>query len=74
MRASNSMASSSAKALSRLSIGTPCSTALNFSDRAAPTFSDGEFSRIRCGKRASISPLRIFRASYSASEIVGSSF
>ena len=31
--------------------------------RAAPTRSDGEFSRTRCGKRASISALRRFSAS-----------
>jgi hypothetical protein len=73
MRASNSVASSLEKALSRLSIGTPCSTGENCSARAAPTRTDGEFSRISSGKRASMSRLRRLRASYSASVIVGAS-
>ena len=63
MRASNSIASSSAKALSRLSIGTPWVTGENCSARAAPTRSDGESSRTRSGKRASISRFRRFSAS-----------
>ncbi len=71
MRASNSIASSFEKALSRLSIGTPCSTGANCSARAAPTRMDGELSRTRCGKRVSISRFRRFSASYSASLIVG---
>ena len=73
MRASNSVASSLEKALSRLSIGTPCSTGENCSARAAPTRMDGEFSRIRWGKRVSISRLRRLRASYWPSLIVGAS-
>ncbi len=73
MRASNSRASSSEKALSSDSMGTPCSTGAKAAARVAPTLSDGEFSRTRCGKRASIAALRCFSASYSASETVGAS-
>ena len=42
-------------------------------ERLAPTRSDGESSRTRWGKRASISALRRLSASYSASEIAGAS-
>ena len=61
MRASNSSTSSSSKALPRLSIGTRCWTGANWAEGAAPTRSEGEFGRTRCGKRASMAALRRFR-------------
>ena len=54
-------------------MGTPCSTGENWAEAAAPTFWLGEFSRIRPGNSASISALRRFSASYSASETLGAS-
>ncbi len=63
MRASNSTASESAKALSSDSMGTPCSTGVNWAARPAPMRWLGEFSLCNCGKRASMSSARRFRAS-----------
>ncbi len=54
MRATKSVTSPSAKALSSDSIGTPWRTSANWAETGAPTFCDGEFWRTRSGKRASM--------------------
>ena len=63
MRRTKSSTSAASKALSRLSMGTPCSTGAKLSDGAAPTRRDGESPRTSSGNRASMAALRRFRAS-----------
>ena len=63
MRAANSSTSASEKALSRDSMGAPCTTGENCAAGAEPTRREGESSRTRSGKRASMAVLRRFSAS-----------
>ena len=73
MRATKSVTSSGAKALSSDSMGTPWRTGANWLEIAAPTTCDGESAMVSSGNRLSISSARRFSASYSASEISGAS-